>query len=446
MSLNKALTYGGTGAAAGSMLGPWGTAIGGAAGGLYGLLSGDDPDPAEMARNAAAGVTAPTIDPNAGIGTGWGGATPAEQAAALEKYRQSNPGMVKYMEDTKKAADAARASGNTAEADRLDAAYQKQQSIMSGAATKLYGPDMSDPARFAAQAQESYNRQAPQVEMVRPDMANYSADRSMFTQGGTDMGAQLSAMQSNPIATGQGQQELVNRLNSDLSGTAPSLAEAQLAQTTDQNLAAQRSMVATAGPMDYGAAQRAAIMGGANTQQQAIQQAAILRAQEYAQARGELGTVLGQQRGQTLENFNAQNQLLTSKRAQELQAMGLDADSALKQANLEAQQRLNNANLQAGQNQLNQNREMGYLGAYQDTRHMQQGNTQFNATNDLEAQRIKAGLQGGAVQAQTQQNQQNQQMQGTLLNAAAGAATQYSMMQNKTRSADTKDYTGISGS
>jgi hypothetical protein len=415
---------------------------GGAAG--YGMgasadASNESADAAANANAAAAGVTAPQINPNAGIGTNWGGTTPGERATAAADAQardlasqQLNAAKDNY-QALLKAYQAhptpAGAAAVRAASDKADAIGQQYNATIAGINSRK--PDMSDPTRFNLQAQESYNRQAPQVSMVQPDMANYGQDRGMFNASGQGLSHQVNQMQTNPVANGQQQQDLVGRLNNDLTGAAPSIAQSQLNLTTQQNIAQQQAMAASAGPMDYAAAQRAAIMGGANAQQNAIGQAALLRANEYQGAEGMLGTVLGQQRGQTLQNYQLQNDVLTQKRAQELQAMGMDADTATKQAQLEAQQRLNNANLQAGQNQLNQGREMGYLGAYQQERQMQQNNQQFNASANLQAQGIKAGLQSNATQAQMQDAASQRQMSGSMINAGAGAYTTYSMGGSK---------------
>lgn len=72
-------------------------------------------------------------------------------------------------------------------------------------------------------------------------------------------------------------------LAAQTAGMQPSIAQAQLRAATDQNLANQAAMAASARGGSAGTTQRLAMQNGANAGQQAAQQSAILAAQENQQ-------------------------------------------------------------------------------------------------------------------------------------------------------------------
>lgn len=131
-------------------------------------------------------------------------------------------------------------------------------------------------------------------------------------------------------------------------GQGPSVAQEQLRQGTQANLAA--SVAAANSVRGPGAAAGAGqlLAGRANTGQQMAGQAALLRAEEVTQARGQLGGVLGQGRGQDLQgaeaNLQAQQELQRQKDAmtQYYLSLGFDISRAEQAAQLEVE-RLNQA-------------------------------------------------------------------------------------------------------
>lgn len=151
------------------------------------------------------------------------------------------------------------------------------------------------------------------------------------------------------------QQQLSAQLQGVINGTGPNPAQAQLAQSTGQNVSNQAAMMAgqRGASANTGLIARQAAQQGANTQQQAAGQAATLQAQQSLAAMGQLqqqqanmGNIAGQQVGQ-LQNANA----------------NLGQQSLQQQSNLLGlQQNANSTNAQiAAQNQNSQSNLLGNL-------------------------------------------------------------------------------------
>lgn len=138
---------------------------------------------------------------------------------------------------------------------------------------------------------------------------------------------------------------LAGNLMGVINGTAPSVANLQLQQGLQGNLAATvaagNSLRGPGGAANAGQllAQQAA------ARQEAAGQAALLRAQESAQARGQLGQVLDSGRGQDQQQQQAEQQLVL----QYIQA-GLSAAEAQQRARLEMEQLKSQAYYQTAQN------------------------------------------------------------------------------------------------
>lgn len=124
-------------------------------------------------------------------------------------------------------------------------------------------------------------------------------------------------------------------------GEGPSVAQEQLRQGTEGNLAA--AVAAANSVRGAGAAAGAGqlIAGRTNAGQQMASDAALLRANEMTQARGQLGQVLGQGRGMDLDTANANLQAQQETQRQkdvmtlEFMRMGMDEAQAQLQADLE---------------------------------------------------------------------------------------------------------------
>lgn len=126
-----------------------------------------------------------------------------------------------------------------------------------------------------------------------------------------DMYGQRTAPQAQDSPYWQQQQQgLAQRLQSQLNGT-DSLSQLQLRQATDQNLAQQRSLAASASPQNAAMAQRLAMQNAGNINAGYGQQAAMLGIQERNAAANALGQLSGLARGQdqNMSQFNANAQL-----------------------------------------------------------------------------------------------------------------------------------------
>ncbi len=148
-----------------------------------------------------------------------------------------------------------------------------------------------------------------------------AADRANFiTPGGEDRTNRLNALadqygnRTAPQAADSSfrgdQASLVERLRNQMGG-ADSLAQLQLRNATDQNIAQQRSLAASANPQNAAMMQRLAAQNIGKMNQGLGQQAAQLGIQERNAAANALAGVAGQARGQDLQHnqFNTQAQL-----------------------------------------------------------------------------------------------------------------------------------------
>lgn len=90
----------------------------------------------------------------------------------------------------------------------------------------------------------------------------------------------------------EGQEGLVSGLQGAIEGKDPSVAAIMLRQATERNQANQFALAQAASGGNVGFAQRQAMINSADINQQSIGQQALLRAQEIATARGQLGSVL----------------------------------------------------------------------------------------------------------------------------------------------------------
>lgn len=147
------------------------------------------------------------------------------------------------------------------------------------------------------------------------------------------------------------QQALSNQLQNQANGQGPNPALAQLAQTTGQNISSQNALMAgqRGGSANAGLIARQAAMQGANTQQQAVGQAATLSAQQQIAAeqalqgqQANMANLATNQVGQQANSIQAYNQ-----GAQNQQSNLLGANNSQNQVNeaAQAQNATNNAKL-----------------------------------------------------------------------------------------------------
>lgn len=153
-----------------------------------------------------------------------------------------------------------------------------------------------------------------------PKAPGYNVDESAFVDPYHDANASRfwGGAESSQNRTGNeqfrnGQADLISTLQGAINGNAPSVAENQLRAGADRALAGATGMAASGmGATNPALALRAINNAHANIAQSTARDAATLRAGEIAQARGELGNVLGAARAGDLQQ-GAQNDALTSK-------------------------------------------------------------------------------------------------------------------------------------
>ena len=130
---------------------------------------------------------------------------------------------------------------------------------------------------------------------------NSQAQRSLSISN--QLYSKLGGFQQGYQSASNGQTGLTQQLDRTINGTAPSVAGTQLVQAQDQIAKQQLSEAAGATGTNAALARYAAMQNTANSQAQANQSAAILRAQEVAQAEQVKGQVLGQQASEADTNY-----------------------------------------------------------------------------------------------------------------------------------------------
>lgn len=254
----------------------------------------------------------------------------------------------------------------------------------NGMQTPLFGGEGAKPGQAAATANQygamgqaasdSFERQAMYAQQNAPtiDATNANADRALGMGARDDQAYGLSLMQQ------------------AAEGRAPSAAEAQMGQGVNAALAAQMAAANSArgGGGNIALARRDAANAGSAQMIQANDQAAQLRAQEMAAARGAYSSAAGAMRGQDLSQ------------------QGQDFGQGLSQAQLDEAQR--GLNLQAGlgygalANQaglgyagLANQVSLGQLGADTALMQAQYGARNADAAGDAA---IKSQIAGGSMQ------------------------------------------------
>lgn len=266
---------------------------------------------------------------------------------------------------------------------------------------------------FGAQAAKSVygqNFSAQQVDPSQIDMSGFNA--GIAAQGQSrDVQAGLAGAGGGLLAgfdpRTQQSGRAVNLAESAALGQQPSAAAIQQQQGLEDAMRAQLSLAASArgGPGAQIAAQRAAARNTADLQQRGVRDAAALRAQEMAQARGQFGDLAAQQVGQTQGTLFGLGNLATQARGQDLQATGLAGDLATQQAQLNQQAALSNQGVNLQAQQLGLQSQLGGLAALQGFGELQQ-----NAV--LDPQRIQAAIETAELSG-------DQQMKMALLGGGA---------------------------
>lgn len=277
----------------------------------------------------------------------------------------------------------------------------------------------------------------PKGHQVDPNAANL--DRYSDWQGRLDSGAAAAAQRQAPMAQAaqlgsaslyggatidptqqaqfrQGQLGLANQLWGQATGQGPSIADAQLRQASDRNMAQAMAL----GASQRGGARAGALRDIANQRASISQQLAadsgLLRLQEQQQAQGLLGNVLGAGRGQDIGLASAQAGLQ--------QQAGLANQAALNQFALQQgafNQQTNLANQQAGLQQTAMNDQ---LVRFYTQAGMDLATAQQRARMDMQQMMVNQnlGLEGLRAGAYANRAAANQAIVGALAQGAAGMA------------------------
>ena len=352
--------------------------------------------------------------------------------------------------------------------DPIQAAIARQNAIADQAGqdranfTATGAPTIATPAAIQAslaqqqqaiQAQQAQAQQAQAANVARtaltPEQAAIQAQQieaarigqlqqaQVSNVGQTQVGptAQAGAAQIDPALQAQirqSQMGLVSGLEGAIAGKEPSAAEIMLRNATDRNVANQYALAQAATGMNTGLAQRTAMINAADASQQAIMQQALLRAQEIAAARGQLGGVLDSARGADIGL--ATNQAGLQQQAN-LANTGALNTSTLTQAQLSQQAAIQQAQLQQGASQFNagQSNDAATANAtlaQQAALANQQASMQAGTQNATLAQQVALANAG----AQNQTYQQNAQLQqaANLQNAQLGTQASITNANNVT--------------
>lgn len=161
--------------------------------------------------------------------------------------------------------------------------------------------------------------------------------QAMNARGNSALDQQQSFLQAVQAQNGlQNQSSVYNQLQGIANGTGPNPAMAQLNQTTGQNVANQAAMQAgqRGSSVNTGLVSRQAANTGANIQQQAVGQGAILQAQQSMNALNSMGNMANQQAGQqaaatgalNTATQNEQNTLLNQNAARAQAQAGVNSN------------------------------------------------------------------------------------------------------------------------
>jgi hypothetical protein len=206
-----------------------------------------------------------------------------------------------------------------------------------------------------------------EVDRGAANITGYEQSRGLLSGGAgaaTGTAAAAQGRAGPQIAMGpqeqfrQGQMGLMAQLQAQASGQGPSLAQMQLQQAGDRNLA----NAAALGASQRGAGVAGALRGIASQQagigQQLAADSAMMRLQEQQQAQGLLAGVLGGARGQDIglatgqagmdlqqRQLNDQRSAMYDQLAQSYLKMGLDLDQAQMRARMDMERLLADQNL-----------------------------------------------------------------------------------------------------
>jgi len=299
--------------------------------------------------------------------------------AGVDKARGAKAGQGKMMTEEEAADYRRQKDANQAVLEQAQQQQKLSTDVMQVAADKFGTRD--------AQFQE---RAAPTVSSTGAQVVNAAAPQAVTSQ--TVNGAQIATGPQDQIRDQQ--QASLRNLMAAAAGKAPSVAQNQLQQTTQQNVAQQVALARTMQGANPGAALRVASDATANLNAQAAGQAATLRAAETAQARGELNQALATARNQDVSLATSQAQLnqeaVIKNQIADLQAKGMSLEAATKVA-------MQNAALGTATNQFNS--DLGFKTSATNAENVLTNNRQEDVRRQLLADNYlrSLGMYQGAV-------------------------------------------------
>lgn len=279
------------------------------------------------------------------------------------------------------------------------------------------------------QAQDIERQRAIQAQQVQAAQVGASpqaqATLAAQTQLGPTTNAQAAQLGPTALANASqiaqdpqaqfraGQQGLVSGLQGAISGQDPSVAAIMLRQATERNSANQFALSQAGGGQNAGLAQRQAMINAGDINQQAAGQQALLRAQEIATARGQLGGALDSARGADIG--------LATGQASLQQGANLANAGALNQTNIAQGQLTQGASLANAGAANNANLVQGQLtnATALANANAQTGTSQFNSGQDAARQLAQAQLTQGASLANQSANLQAATTNTTVAQQAA---------------------------
>lgn len=356
--------------------------LGLAFGSALGSATKKDPTPRTQAPGVIGGVgsmpgtgTTPNPaawnpTPSAGYGAGYVSPMQQQQQAGIDNR------IAILQEDVKT---------NPALQPALDLALRQKQDL----ASEIANNPQADVGTLAQKGVAVAGRAAPTLTPTKLDFSDAAPLEQRQLSAGDLQRQQAEALRAGTSGAGQG--ALIDRLNSDLDGGQPSLAQQQLEEGRDAAMANSLSIANSARGPTAGLTQLEALRANQATMQSTARSAAILRAQEYAQARDALGGVLNQQRTGGIQEQNIASTELGQSRGQDLTALADKYNNAVQQGQLTDADARAQLDAELRQRGMNDSQVQFYTQQY----FGQQNRTQDTAI-DAEKTRVNAALGVGS--------------------------------------------------
>jgi len=216
------------------------------------------------------------------------------------------------------------------------------------------------------------------------------------------------------------QSGLLSQLQAQAAGTAPSLAQMQLRQAQDANIAAQQAALASSRGDAGGRAAlaRQAMQQGAAIQGQTAIQGAQLRLQEQLAAQQALGQLAGQAREQDIGVAGTQAGL-------DMQTQQLGADLAAQQAGLTTQANIAGAQIGSAESIAQARLGQDYNNMLVQLSQLELAAAQGNQQAALEIERLRQSGELAKIEQLVQADTQQKQLIGGLLGAAGQVGAAY---------------------